>query len=141
MGSTIDLPGKQPLDDTTLAASSKPPVTNTRRIAGYTLWGLGFLLLVVASVIVYLHPGPWPFDLQTTVTLQHSQISNILSSPVALASIVDDPLPSTVIPILWFIVLGLIGVLVWRRDGWPMRWFVNAIFISIGAAAAAGLDF
>src|SRR2546421_3126671 len=105
------------MDSTTLAASSKQPLTNTRRIVAFTLWGLGFLLLVVASVIVYSHPGPWPFDLQTTVTLQHSQFANTMSSPAELVSIVDDPLPSTVIPILWFIVLGLIGVFVWRRGG------------------------
>src|SRR5438874_2392976 len=98
MGSTMDFPGKQPLGDTALAASSKQPVTNTRRIVGFTLWGLGFLLLVVASVIVYMHPGPWSFDLQTTVTLQHSQIATTLSTPVELVSIVDDPLPSTIIP-------------------------------------------
>jgi len=141
MDRTTDLPGGQPLDNTTPVAGAKPHAINIRRVVGFILWGAGFLLLVVSSVIVHFHPGPWPFDLQTTVTLQHSQISNALNNPVAVVSIVDDPFPSVLIPIIWFVVLGSIGVYVWRMRGWPVRWFVNAIFISAGPGLAAILDF
>ena len=140
MDSTADFPGEQPLGDTPLTATSKQDVTNTRRIVGYTLWVIGFILLLVAAVIVHSHPGPWPFDLQTTVTLQHLQVWSVVSTPIYLASIVDDPIPIIVSYVLWFIVLMLIGVFVRSRGASPMRWFVTAIFISFGAAVAAGLD-
>ena len=140
MDSTADLPGKQPLSDTTLAASSKPHATHTRRMVGYTLWVIGFVLLLVAAVIVHSHPGPYSIDLQTTITLQHLQVWSVVSTPIYLASIVDDPIPIIVSYVLWFIVLALIGVFVRSRGESPIRWFVTAIFLSLGAAAAAGLD-
>ena len=140
MDSTTGLPGKQPLGDTALAASSNQRVAHTRAIVGYTLWVIGFVLLMVAAVIVHSHPGPYPIDLQTTITLQHLQVWSVVSTPIYLASIVDDPIPIIVSYVLWFIVLMLIGVFVRSRGAWPMRWFVTAIFISIGAAVAAGLD-
>jgi membrane-associated phospholipid phosphatase len=52
---------------------------------------------------------------------------------------VDDVLPSTISFIVWFIALMLIGIFVQRRGGSPMRWYVTAIFLSLGAGVAAGL--
>ncbi|MDQ2885071.1 MAG: hypothetical protein M3Y39_03205, partial [Chloroflexota bacterium] len=37
---------------------------------GAIVWSLGFILLIVCSVIVHSHPGPWPFDLQTSLYVQ-----------------------------------------------------------------------
>jgi len=140
MKSTTGLPGNQQFDDTTLAIRSEQSVKSRRRILGFILWIMGFVLLVVSSVIVHFHPGPWPLDLQTTITLQHLHIAGTLSALIAFFSIVDDPLPSTVIPIVWFVALVIIGAVVWRKGRWPMRWFVTAIFLSAGAAVAAGLN-
>ncbi len=140
MDSTTGLPGKQTLGDSKLPASSKKHVAHTRRIVGFTLWTLGFVLLLVGAVIVHSHPGPWPIDLQTTITLQHLQVWSWVSTPIVWTSIVDDVLPSTISFIVWFIALMLIGVFVQRRGGSPMRWFVTAIFLALGAGVAAGLD-
>src|SRR5437016_9692731 len=122
MDGTTDLPGKQTLDSTTLAGGSKQQdarATQTRRIVAITLWIIGFFALVVASVIVHSHPAPWPFDLQTTITLQQlqSQLPSWVSTPIVWASLVDNPIPSTASFIAWFVVLSLIGVVVWRRGG------------------------
>src|SRR5437588_12028052 len=143
MDGTTDLQGKQALGDTILAASSKQPhaqVVHTRQIIVCTLWVMGFILLSVASVIVRFHPAPWPFELQTTTTLQSLQLWSVLSTPIVLASIVDNVLPSTISLIVWFVGLSLIGVFVWRRGGSPIPWFVTASFISPGTAVADGLN-
>ncbi len=140
MNSSTGLQGKQPLDDTPIATHSEQSVKHTRRIVGFTLWLIGFVLLVVSSVIVHFHPGPWPIDVQTTITLQHLHISGTLSTLIAFFSIVDDPRPATVIPIIWFLALVLVGLFVRFRGRSPMRLFVTAIFISVGAALAAGLN-
>jgi len=141
MDNTTDLPGKQTSDGTTVAGGVKQQdAVQTRRRVVIPLWVLGFMLLAAASVIVRLHPAPWPFDLQTTFTLQDLQLPSWLSAPIVWASIVDNPIPTAITFVVWLVVLSLIGVGVWRRGGLPMPWFVTAIFISIGTVAMDGLD-
>ncbi len=144
MDSTPDLPDKQTLDSTALAAASKQQdarAAQTRRRAARTLWVVGLITLLAVSVIVRFHPAPWPFEVQTTTTMQQLQLWPWLSTPIVWASIVDDPIPSTVGFIAWFVVLSLIGVVVWRRGGSPIPWFVTAIFISLGTLLMDGLNF
>ena len=131
------------MDGTTLAKSSKQQAsqaTRARHRLAFTLWVIGFILLVVAGIIVHSHPGPWPFDLQTTITLQNLQLWPWVSTPIVWASIVDNVLPSIISFLVWFVGLSLIGVMVWRRGGSPIPWFVIAIFNSLGAGVMNGLD-
>jgi hypothetical protein len=143
MEGTTDLPGKQTLDDSTLAADSKHQevhVAQTRRRARRTLWVIGLVTLLAASVIVHFHPAPWPYEVQTTTTMQQLHLWPWLPTPIVWASIVDNPIPSTAGFIAWFVVLSLIGVVVWRRGGSPMPWFVTAIFLSFGTGLMDGLN-
>jgi membrane-associated phospholipid phosphatase len=144
MDSTPDLPDKQTLDSTALTAASNQQdarAAQTRRRAARALWVVGLITLLAVSVIVRFHPAPWPFEVQTTTTMQQLQLWPWLSTPIVWASIVDDPIPSTVGFIAWFVVLSLIGVVVWRRGGSPIPWFVTAIFISLGTLLMDGLNF
>jgi membrane-associated phospholipid phosphatase len=144
MDNTSDLPGKQTLDGTTPVADSKQQdarAARTRLRVVLAFWVVGLLILLVASVIVRSHPAPWPFEVQTTTSMQQLQLWPWLSTPIVWASIVDDPIPSTAGYILWFVVLSLIGVVVWRRGGSPIPWFVTAIFISLGTLLMDGLNF
>jgi YihY family inner membrane protein len=145
MDNTTDLLDKQSLDSITPVSSLKQQdahAVQTRRRAALALWAMGFLLLVIASVIVRFHPAPWPLDLQTTITLQHlqPQLPSWVSTPIVWASLVDNVLPSIISFSVSFVVLVLIGEAVWRRGGSPMPWFVTAIFISLVAGALNGLD-
>ena len=141
MDNTTDLPGKQTSDGTTVAGGVKQQdAVQTRWRVVLPLWVLGFMLLAAASVIVRLHPAPWPFDLQTTITLQNLQLPSWVSTLIVWVSIVDNPRPTEISYVAWLVVLSLIGVVVWRRGGSPIPWFVTAIFLSLGVAAMAGLD-
>jgi membrane-associated phospholipid phosphatase len=139
MDNTTDFPGKQTSNGSTLAGGVKS--ARTRRTVAIALWLIGFIVLVAASVIVRSHPAPWPFEVQTTTTMQQLQLWPWLSNPIVWASLVDDPIPSTAGYIAWFVVLSLIGVVVWRRGGSPIPWFVTAIFISLGTLLMDGLNF
>ena len=143
MDGTTDLPGKQTSDGTTVASGVKhQDAVQTRRRVVLPLWILGFMLLAAASVIVRLHPAPWPFDLQTTITLQHlqPQLSSWVSTPIVWASLVDDQINSVLAMLSAFFVLSLIGDFIWYRGGSPLRWFLAAIFIFAGTGVMAGLD-
>src|SRR5438876_5930078 len=110
MDSTHNLPGNQSLDSSTLAGGVKERSAKTRRTVAIALWLIGFIVLVAASVIVRSHPAPWPFDLQTTITLQHLQLPSWVSSALSWPSIMGDPYPFTAILTTWLVVLSLIGV-------------------------------
>jgi membrane-associated phospholipid phosphatase len=143
MDGTTDLPGKKTLDGTTVAPGSMQQdarATQIRRIVEIMLWIIGVIALIVASVIVRSHPAPWPFEVQTTISLQQLQLWPWLVTPIVWASIVDNPLPSAANFIAWFVVLILIGVVVWRRGGSPIPWFVTAFFISFGTVIMDGLN-
>jgi membrane-associated phospholipid phosphatase len=142
MDGTTDLPGTQTLDGTALAViqQQEARAAQIRQRAALALWVLGFLLLVGASLLVFFHPAPWAIDLQTTITLQHLQPWSWVSTPIAWVSIVDDVLPSLISYIVWFVGLSLIGVVVWRRGGSPMPWFVTAIFVSLVPGVMNGLN-
>ena len=139
MDSTPDLPGKQSLDTTTPASEVRRNAL-TRQNVAIVLWIIGLMTLVVTSVIVRLHPAPWPFDLQTTITLQQLQLWSWVITPIGWVSIMGDVLHSTIEFTVWFVVLSLIGVLAWRRGRSPIPWFVIAIFASLIVAALNGLD-
>ena len=111
-----------------------------RARAWHIVWVIGLLVLISASVIVHFHPGPWPLDLQTMVAVQHFHLWAILGGTLWLASVVNDPIASTVQLVLWLIVLVTIGFIVKSRGRDAARWFLTGIFISFGTAALDGLD-
>jgi hypothetical protein len=85
MDGTTDLPGKQMLDDNTLSADSKHldiRVAQTRRRTRRTFWVVGLLTLLAASLIVHFHPAPWPYEIQTTTTMQQLQLWPWLITPI-----------------------------------------------------------
>ena len=141
MDNTTNLPLKQTLDGSTSASNMEQRSVSTRRNVAITLWLLGFIAIVGATVMVIMHPAPWPFDLQTTITLQHLQLPSWLSSALSWPSIMGDPYPFTAILTAWLVVLSLIGVVVWLRGRSPMRWFVTAIFIFFGTILMVAIDF
>ena len=140
MESIPDLPSNQSLDSTTLVDGVRQRNAQIRRDVAIALWLIGLIALLVVAVIVRFHPAPWQFDLQTTITVQHLQLPSWVITPIVWASLVDNPIPSAISLFSWFVVLLLIGMVVWRRGGSPIPWFVTAIFLSLGTAVMAGLD-
>lgn len=110
------------------------------QIIQYALWSIGVVIFALACVIVHFHPAPWPFDLQTTITVQHLHLWIGFSALLTLASLMNDPLVSTMELIVWFVGLLLIGIVAWRMGKAAVRWIMAAIFISVGTAALDGLN-
>jgi membrane-associated phospholipid phosphatase len=124
MDSANSLPGKETREDAFLTGGEKRWYRNTRLLVAITLWALGLLTLLVASVLVHFHPGPWPFDLQTTVTLQSLHLWPWANSSIDFISRLNDPLPVTIALVLWFIGLSI------------LRWFLLAIFFVFGTTVS-----
>ena len=91
MDNTPDFPGKHTSNSSAQAGDVERRSAHTRRNVAIALWLIGFIVLVAASVIVRSHPAPWPFDLQTTITLQHLQLPSWVSTPIVWVSVVGQP--------------------------------------------------
>lgn len=140
MSSTTNPRGLQSTAEATVPRREERRDKRGWQIIQYTLWSIGVVLFVIACVIVHFHPAPWPFDLQTTITVQHLQLWVGFSALLTLASLMNDPLVSTIELIVWFVGLLLIGIMAWRLGKAAVRWIMSAIFISVGTSVMDGLN-
>lgn len=118
----------QPSDNTTTPGGENRQRARMRHIVEGSLWVVAFILLVVLSILVRFHPGPFPIDVQTTETLQSLHLPAWLSTAIAFFSTLNDPIPSIIALVAW-----LIGLSIFRR-------FWEAIFLVFGSVAADGVD-
>ncbi len=129
--------GEPTQDGTTLADGVRQRNAQIYRDVAITLWVMGVIILLVASAIVlFFHPGPWPFDLQTTVTLQSLHYWPWLLASIDFPSRFNDIIPATIAFALWLAGLLLIGWIFKRRGKSPMLWIVTALFIVFGTLFA-----
>jgi membrane-associated phospholipid phosphatase len=98
------------------------------QIAGVIFWSIGFILLIVSSVIVHSHPGPWPFDLHTSLYVQSLHIWTWVMAWLTFINVFNNGVPAGVELALWFVVLLL------------LRQFRYALFIGLGSAILDALN-
>src|SRR5437868_4614984 len=96
MSSTTNPRGLQSTTSAIVPRTEEQRDKRSERIVEYSLWGIAVLVFVVACVIVHFHPAPWPFDLQTTISVQHLKLWVGLSALLTFASLANDPIVSTV---------------------------------------------
>ncbi len=140
MSSTTNPRGLQSTAEATVPQHEERRDKRGWQIIQYTLWSIGVVIFAIACVIVHFHPAPWPFDLQTTITVQHLQLWVGFSALLTLASLMNDPLVSIIELIVWFVGLLLIGIIAWRLGKAAVRWIMSAIFISVGTSIMDGLN-
>lgn len=140
MSSTTNPRGLQSTAEATVPRREERRDKRGWQIIQYTLWSIGVVIFAIACVIVHFHPAPWPFDLQTTITVQHLQLWVGFSALLTLASLMNDPLVSIIELIVWFVGLLLIGIIAWRLGKAAVRWIMSAIFISVGTSVMDGLN-
>lgn len=109
-------------------ASDKTQHSMNRLYPGLYLWIIGIIVLLVASVVVHFHPGPWPIDLQTTIFVQHTQIWPWVFWFLNFVSVLNNPLPSTIALVVWLVVLAC------------LRYVRAGVFIAFGTTIADGID-
>ena len=122
-GSTLQSP-----DTTTTLGGENRKRAHRRHIVEICIWVIAFILLVVLSVLVRSHPGPFPIDVQSMETLQSLHLPGWVNALIAFFSTFNDPIPSIIAWVFWLIVLSL------------FRWFWQAIFAVFGSALADGID-
>jgi len=101
----------------------------TRRIAGITCWAIGLIIILVASLIVHAHPGPWPGEVAFSQSVQSLNLApGLLASLTFLASLID-PVAASIALVLWFAFL--------LTFGWIRQAAFLALTVGIGNAVDA----
>jgi membrane-associated phospholipid phosphatase len=137
MDSATDLPGTQASGSAGRAAKAKKRQRQMLLVSAFTLWLLCVIALLGASVIVhFFHPGPWPFDLQTTETLQSPHYPSWLLAILDFPSRFNDIVPAVIALTLWFAGLLLVALFFKRQGKSPMLWIVTALFFVFGTGFA-----
>jgi membrane-associated phospholipid phosphatase len=109
---------------------------NTRSYwrVGIAVWIIGFVVLVIVSMIVHAHPRPWPFELDVTKLLQgprpvpcnYRVVPHLwLDQASDLLNQMNDPLPSLVVPLVIMAGLAL------------FRLFWQALFVGVAALGSS----
>lgn len=102
---------------------------------------IGIILLSTASVLVHGHPRPYPFDLETTLTVQHLHPYLWVNAFIEFVSSLNNPTPTIVALGLWLVGLIVIGIIRRSRGKSPLVWFQSAAGIVCTVAIASGLNF
>jgi undecaprenyl-diphosphatase len=137
MDSATDLPSTQVPDSAGRASKAKKRQRQMLLVSAFTLWMIGVIALLGASVVVhFFHPGPWPFDLQTTETLQSLHYPPWLLAIIDFPSRFNDIAPSVIALTLWFAGLLLVALLFKRQGKSALLWIVTAFFFVFGTGFA-----
>ncbi len=118
----------QMLTAPTTAVAEKRDNARIRQSIGALVWSIGFIILIVFSVIVHSHPGPWPFDLETTLYVQGLHLWLWVKACLTFINVFNNGIPAAVELALWFLILLL------------LRQFRYALFIGLGSAAFDALN-
>jgi len=137
MDSSTDLPGTQASGSAGRPAEAKKRQRQLLLVSAFTLWVIGLIaLLATAGIVHFFHPGPWPFDLQMTETLQSLHYPPWLLTIIDFPSRFNDIVPSVIALALWFAGLLLVAWLFKRQGKSALLWFVIALFLVGGTAFA-----
>ena len=112
----------------TMASGGNQQDAQKRHLIEAILWSISFVVLIVACVLVHAHLGPWPFDLQTTISVQHLHLWPWVQACLTFVDVFNDPIPVFIALAIWLIGLSL------------FRWFQQAIFLVAGTSIADLLD-
>lgn len=120
--------GKQTPTATTTAGGENQQGVQRRHLIEAVFWSIGFIVLIAACVLVHFHPGPWPFDLQTTISVQHLPLWPAVQASLTFVDVFNNPVPVLIALAIWLVGLSL------------LRWFQQAIFLVAGTGIANLLD-
>src|SRR5437763_13864783 len=113
-----------PTDRTTAGGEDRGDARKWYRIEA-VFWIIGMIVFIASCIIIHFHPQPYPIDLAATRTIQGLHLLPWLLTALQLPSVLNNPIPSTVAIIAWFVGM-IVGGLVrkWRKLR-AVRWLIT----------------
>jgi membrane-associated phospholipid phosphatase len=98
------------------------------------------IVFVASCIIIHFHPQPYPVDLAATRTVQGLHLLPWLITALQLPSVLNNPIPSTVAIIAWFVGMMVVGLVRKLRKLPAATWFISGIFLVLTVMTSAGLN-
>jgi undecaprenyl-diphosphatase len=92
------------------------------------LWVIGLMILAVASVLIRNHPGPWPFEVAFSQTVQNLHYWPWIPPLLVFIGTFNNPTPTGIMIGILFVGMILLG------------WYLQAIFFALAVGIGNLLD-
>ena len=128
-----------PTDRTTAGGEDRENARKRHRIEAI-FWTIGMIIFIASCIIIHFHPQPYPIDLAATRTIQGLHLVPWLLTALQLPSVLNNPIPSTVAIIAWFVGMIAVGLVRKLRKLPALLWFISGIFLVLTVMTSAGLN-
>ena len=128
MERSTPLSNSQTQGHTSKAGSTQQKTRRIRTGIAITLWFIGLILLASASVLIRNHPGPWPFEVTFSQTVQNLHYWPWIPPLLVFIGTFNNPTPSGIM--IGFLFVGMI----------LLGWYRQAIFFALAVGIGNALD-
>ena len=128
-----------PTDRTTAGGEDRGDARKRYRIEA-VFWTIGMIVFIASCFIIHFHPQPYPIDIAATQTVQGLHLWPWLITALQFPSELNNPIPSTVAIIAWFVGLLAVGLVRWISKLPAVLWFLSGIFLVLTVMTSAGLN-
>jgi len=128
MERSASLSNSQTQDHTSKAGSTQQKARRIRTGIAITLWFIGLILLASASVLIRNHPGPWPFEVTFSQTVQNLHYWPWIPPLLVFIGTFNNPTPTGIMIGILFVGMILLG------------WYRQAIFFALVVGIGNFLD-
>ena len=106
------------------------------------LWVIGLIVFTISCFIIHFHPTPYPIDLWAMHSAQAEQphLPGWLQFMLVLPSIINDPIPSTLVLIAWVVMMLAVGLVRHLRKLPSLGWFLAAVGLAVTVMSSAGVN-
>ena len=122
------LSNSQTQNPTSKAGITQRKTRRIRRGIAITLWLIGLILLVMASVLIHNHPGPWPGEVTFSQTVQNLHYWPWIPPLLVFIGTFNNPTPTGIL--FGFLLTGMI----------LLGWYRQAIFFALVVGIGNALD-
>ncbi|HZR43336.1 MAG TPA: phosphatase PAP2 family protein [Ktedonobacteraceae bacterium] len=128
-----------PTATTTAGGEQRQEAQRRHRIEA-VFWCLGVIVFILASFMVHAHPKPYAIDLATTEWVQGLHLPAWFDAVLRFPSILNNPLPSLIAVIAWFVFMLVMALIFKLQDRSPLTWLQAAIFFALTIGGSYGLQ-
>ena len=128
MERSTPLSNSQTQGHTSKAGSTQQKTRRIRTGIAITLWFIGLILLASASVLIRNHPGPWPFEVTFSQTVQNLHYWPWIPPLLVFIGTFNNPTPTGIMIGILFVGMILLG------------WYRQAIFFALVVGIGNFLD-
>lgn len=140
MASTTNPKGMQTPTATTTAGGENRQDAQKRHHIESIFVVLGLFVFLASGFVIHAHPKPYSFDLAAAQAVQGIHYPGWLEAVLKFPSVLNDPVPSAVALISWFVFMMVMALIFRLRRKSPATWLLAGVFLVLTVMSSAGIN-